>query len=304
MRHLLTLFDVSGDEIEHIFSIAAELKAKWKQGVREPLLAERVLGLLFSKPSLRTRVSFEAAMIHLGGTSLFLGQDVGWGSRESAADFGRVLSQYIDALVCRAHQHELIVELAKYCSCPVINGLTNRAHPCQALADLFTLQELRGTLDGCKLAFVGDGNNVARSLAVACAKLGARFALASPAKYSFESDFVLELKEACPGAEIVTTEDPVAAVNGADAVYTDVWSSMGQEAEAQQRKHDFARYQVDQKLMQHAPGAHFLHCLPAHRGEEVTDEVIDGRQSVVLPQAANRMHVQKAILAWLLADNV
>lgn len=300
MRHLLTLFDVSRDEVEHIFSIAAELKAKWQQDVREPLLAQRVLGLLFSKPSLRTRVSFEAAMIHLGGTSLFLGQDVGWGSRESAADFGSVLSQYIDGLVCRAHQHEILVELSKYCSCPVINGLTDRAHPCQALADMFTLQELRGTLKGCKLAFVGDGNNVARSLAVACAKLGARFALASPTKHSFDPGFASQVEEEVPGAEIVTTEDPIAAVRDADAVYTDVWSSMGQEAEAQQRRQDFAQYQVDQKLMRHAPRAYFLHCLPAHRGEEVTEDVIDGPQSVVLQQAANRMHVQKAILAWLL----
>ncbi len=301
MRHLLTLLDVSRNEIEDIFSWAANLKDQWREGQRQMLLPGRVLGLLFSKPSLRTRVSFEAAMAHLGGMALYLGGDVGWGSRESPADFGRVLSQYTDAIVCRTHEHRVIEELAQYCACPVINGLTSKGHPCQALADLFTLQELKGSLAGRKLVFVGDGNNVARSLAIGCAKLGVHFTLASPAKYAFEQDFLTSIQNQAGAARISTLSDPVAAVQDADVVYTDVWSSMGQEAERQQRLSDFAAYRVDEQLMRHAPDAHFLHCLPARRGEEVTDTVIDGPQSAIVHQAANRMHVQKGILAWLLS---
>jgi ornithine carbamoyltransferase len=304
MRHLLTLFDLTSAEIEALFALAMRLKEQWQQALRPPLLSGRVLGLLFSKPSLRTRVSFEAAMVHLGGTSLYLGQDVGWGSRESVPDFARVLSQYTDAIVCRTHQHATLRELAECCTCPVINGLTDLAHPCQALADLFTLHELKGDLAGRKLAFVGDGNNVARSLAVACAKLQVQFSLASPPKYSLDAHFLQQLRADVPEARIQMTDDPLEAVQDADAVYTDVWSSMGQESEAAQRRLDFTGFQVNAELMKHAPEACFLHCLPARRGEEVTDDVMDGERSAILAQAANRMHVQKAILAWLLTGSM
>jgi len=302
MRHLTTIADLSSQEIEHIFSITEDLKAKYDGGLREALLPGRVMALLFEKPSLRTRVSFEAGMSHLGGTSLMLGTETGFGkNRESLEDFGRVLSQYVDVIVCRANEHSTVVRLAQHADCSVINGLTDEAHPCQALADLYTLRECLGMLDEKKLAYVGDGNNVARSLARACGKLGVRMAVAAPQGYQFSDDYLALLKSEVPDLELEVTDDPAAAVREADAVYTDVWASMGQEKEKAQRKKVFAPYQVDAGLMAHAPqDAVFMHCLPAHRGEEVTDEVIDGEASVVVAQAANRMHVQKGILAWML----
>ena len=301
MRHLLTLLELSSEEIERVFAISKELKDKLQQGIRQPILPGRVMAMLFEKPSLRTRVSFETAMAHLGGTTLFLGAEVGWGKRETAADFSQVLSQYVDVVVCRANSHTRVEELAKYCTCPVINGLTDTAHPCQALADLFTLDEIHGPLAGKRLAYIGDANNVARSLAICCAKLGVEMAIASPKQYSFGRDFLDGLVRQAPDVKLLQTEDPREAVKGAVGVYTDVWTSMGQEAESAIRRQALAAYQVNAKLMEHAPeGAVFLHCLPARRGEEVTDEVIDGHYSAVLVQAANRMHVQKGLLAWLL----
>src|SRR5688500_16788259 len=193
MRHVLSILDLSASEIQQIFAITTDLKAKLVKGVREPLLPGRVMALLFEKPSLRTRVSFETAMVHLGGQTLFLGEDVGWGKRESAADFGQVISQYVDDVVCRTYGHARPVELADHCTCPVINGLTDEAHPCQALADLFTLDEIHGPLEGKRLAYIGDANNVARSLAVVCGKLGVEFAIASPAKYQFGRPFLEQL---------------------------------------------------------------------------------------------------------------
>lgn len=301
IKHLLTLGDLSAAEIERIFAIARDLKTRYEEGLREALLPGRVMGLLFEKPSLRTRVSFEAGMIHLGGSTVFLGEEAGWGSRESMADFGRVLSQYVDVLVVRAKSHQTVEELSRYCSCPVINGLTDYEHPCQILADLFTLRELVGRLPGHTLAFVGDSNNVARSLAVGCGKLGLRFAIASPKGYQFDETFLARLQDEVPRLEMLVTTDPAEAVKDATAVYTDVWASMGQEAEQAQRQRDFAAYQVNAALMKHArPDAYFMHCLPAHREEEVASEVIDSPHSVVIEQAANRLHVQKGILAWLL----
>ena len=240
-------------------------------------------------------------MTHLGGATQFLGADVGWGKRESIADFAGVLGQYVDVIVCRANGHTRVDELAQHAACPVINGLTDQAHPCQALADLFTLREVCGGLQGRKLAYVGDANNVARSLAVACAKLSVKLAIASPAGYELDPAFLAEIRRDSPKAEIELTDDPTVAVQQADAVYTDVWTSMGQEAEEDQRRRIFAPYQVNAALMARAPrNAIFLHCLPARRGEEVTAEVIDGPQSRVLDQAANRLHAQKGLLAWLL----
>ncbi len=301
MRHFLAMADLTPAEIERVFSIAKDLKAKFAQGRREPLLPGRVMAMLFEKKSLRTRVSFEVAMAHLGGTAMFLGEEVGFGSRESLADFARVLSEYVDVIVVRAKRHDTASQIAEYSSCTVINGLTDYAHPCQAMADLFTLRELFGSLRGRTLAWVGDGNNVARSLAVGCGKVGMRFAMATPGAYQFDAAFLDTLARQVPKLELLVTTDPIAAVRDAIAVYTDVWASMGQESEMENRRRDFAPYQVNEALMSRMQkGAVFMHCLPARRGEEVTDEVIDGPQSVVVQQAANRMHAQKGILAWLL----
>jgi ornithine carbamoyltransferase len=302
MRHVLTLADLTTAEIERIFSITEDLKTKYEKGLREPLLPGRVMALLFEKPSLRTRVSFEAAMVHLGGSSLFLGQDVGFGRRESVADFGRVLGEYVDVIVLRANRHATAVDLAEHCPCPVINGLTDFGHPCQALADLYTIRELvGGRLQGRTLAWIGDANNVSRSVALGCGKLGVKLVMAVPPKYQFSAASLDWIRRQTPSLDLTVTADPVEAVCDAVAIYTDVWTSMGQEAEREIRRADFASYQVNAQLMAHAQkGAFFMHCLPARRGEEVTDEVIDGPQSVVVQQAANRMHVQKGILAWLL----
>jgi len=301
MRHLLNVSDLTTDEILRIFALSADLKAKFRAGVREPLLPGRVMALVFEKQSLRTRVSFQSAMTHLGGGSMMLGDDAGFGKRESIADFTRVLSEMVDVIVLRTKAHQTVVEAAKYSSCSVINGLTDQSHPCQALADLFTIRESAGTLEGQKLAWVGDANNVARSLAMACGLLGVEFAVASPKGYDFDEPFVAKLHAKAPGVKFLVTRDPVEAVRGAAAVYTDVWASMGQEAEEAQRRRDFADYQVNGKLMAAAgPTARFMHCLPAKRGEEVTDEVMDSPYSIIVEQAANRMHVQKGVLAWLL----
>ncbi len=301
MRHLLTLADLTTAELERIFSITEDLKNKCQQGLREPLLPGRVMALLFEKPSLRTRVSFEAGMAHLGGSSMFLGNEVGFGRRESIADFARVLGEYADVVVVRANLHQTVVEMARYCTCSVINGLTDFGHPCQALADLYTVREMVGKVAGHTIGWIGDANNVARSLAVGCGKLGIRLVMATPRKYQFDQKSLAWIKQQSPDLDFTVTTDPIEAVRDAVAVYTDVWASMGQESEKEARRHEFAAYQVNAKVMAHAPkGAFFLHCLPAHRGEEVTDDVIDGPQSAVIQQAANRMHAQKGILAWML----
>ncbi len=301
MRHLITLADLEPSEIERIFSITEDLKSKFARGLREPLLPGRTMALLFEKQSLRTRVSFEAGMTHLGGSAMFLGSDVGFGRRESMADFGQVLSKYVDVIVVRANRHQTVVELAGHCTCSVINGLTDFAHPCQAMGDLYTMRELGGSLGGRTLAWVGDANNVARSLALGCGKVGMKMIVAGPEKYQFDEQTLAMLKRDVPDLDLTVTTDPVEAVRDAMAIYTDVWASMGQESERELRRRDFADYQVNAKLLAHAQkGAVFMHCLPARRGEEVTDEVIDGPQSIVVRQAANRLHAQKGILAWML----
>jgi ornithine carbamoyltransferase len=301
MRHLLNVSDLSTDEILRIFALSEDLKEKFNRGIREPLLPGRVMALLFEKQSLRTRVSFQSAMTHLGGASMLLGDDAGFGKRESLADFTRVLSEMVDVIVLRTKSHKTVEDVAAHSACSVINGLTDQSHPCQALADLFTLREEVGRLQGAKLAWVGDANNVARSLAMGCGLLGVDFAVASPAGYEFDEAFVERLAKKAPGGRFTATRDPLEAVRGAAAVYTDVWASMGQEAEQEKRRRDFADYQVTAKLMAAASrSAKFMHCLPARRGEEVTDEVMDAPYSIVVEQAANRMHVQKGILAWLL----
>ncbi len=301
MRHLLTLNDLSAEEIQRIFALTQDIKTKFQNGVREPLFPGRVMALLFEKPSLRTRVSFQAGMAHLGGTSMMLGDDVGFGHRERVDDFTRVLCEFVDVIVMRCKQHKTVEQVAKYATCSVVNGLTDQAHPCQALADLFTLREHVGDLHGAKLAWVGDGNNVACSVALGCGLLGIEFSIATPPGYELPASFFQSLLKRCPEMKMTSSNDPHQVVEGASAVYTDVWTSMGQEQEKEQRKHDFADYQVNQKLMASAPEeALFMHCLPAHRGEEVSNEVLDSPKSVVVQQAGNRMHVQKGVLAWLL----
>ena len=302
-RHFLDLFDVSADEARMLLDRAVALKAKPFEPPGHA--AGKILGLIFEKPSLRTRLSFEAAMAGLGGLSTFLrGKDVGLGVRESVRDFARVVSQYVAALAVRTFAHGKVEELARHASIPIINALSDDAHPCQAMADLLTVRETFGRLDpSIKVVFVGDGNNVARSLAVACTLLGVSFVLAAPPDYDFPATFRARFEEAFPGRPLVMQHDPLVAVSGAHVVYTDVWASMGQEDEAAVRMSVFAPYQVNADLLARADrSAIFLHCLPAHRGEEVTEDVLDSDRSRIIPQAANRLHFQKALLDWLLTE--
>ena len=304
-KHFITLDDVQTVQLYRIFQIAEEIKADVKNGVRKPILAGKTIAMIFEKQSLRTRVSFEAGMTQLGGGTMFLGADVGFGKRESTADFSRVLSSMVDAIVFRTYKHESIVEMAKYAACPVINALSDAAHPCQVLADLLTVKEEFGDWNGLKLAWVGDSNNVAVSLVRICAKLGVRLAIASPKGYDFNQKTLKSLVGPKPanGFLLEMTPDPAVAVKDADAVYTDVWTSMGQEAEEAERKKAFGPYQVNERLMKKAKkNAIFLHCLPAKRGVEVTDGVMDSPQSRVVAQSENRMHAQKGLLVWLLTD--
>ncbi len=301
MQHLLTLFDIDPAELRLVLATAQTLKQRLSVGDRPPVLERLVLAMLFEKPSLRTRVSFETGIAQLGGASLFLGEDVGWGKRESAADFTNVLGQFVDAVVCRAKSHDRVEQLASFNALPVINGLTDLCHPCQALADVMTMAESLGDYRDKSLVFVGDGNNVAHSLALICAMLNMKFTLACPAGYTMDDGWLKRVTAAYPQAAIEQIHDAKQAVAGADAVYTDVWTSMGQEAEMAQRKQAFRPYQVNAQLMACAPShARVLHCLPAVRGEEITDEVIDSPQSDVISQAGNRMHAQKGLLVWLL----
>ena len=302
MRHVLSLFDMNTAEIEKVLDLAAEYKSRLHNGDRPQLLAGHTVGLLFEKPSLRTRVSFESLTTHLGGNSLFLGEDVGWGVREPLCDFMPILTSYLDLLVIRAKSHAKVEEAVSFSRCPVINGLTDISHPCQAFADILTVREIAGDkFPNCHVAYVGDANNVAYSLALICSKLGVRMSIGAPAGYQFESSFIDQLNEENGNSLIRQTDNVSEAVDGADFVYTDVWTSMGQEAESKQRMKDFADYEVNEALMgQASPDAKFLHCLPARRGEEVTAEVIDSGRSAVVQQANNRLHAQKGLVIWLL----
>ncbi len=299
MPHFIDLLDWDGEQILKLLKEAARLKKAHAKGKHKLRLAGKVLGMIFEKPSLRTRVSFQAGMAQLGGQAVFLnGKEAGLGKRESLADIARTICEYVDAIVLRTFQHENVVEFARWSSKPVINGLSDYYHPCQALGDLLTVRECCGDLEGKTIAFVGDGNNVARSLAVACGKVGMRFILAAPPSYRFDRPFLKAYQEHVNG-RLEETDDPVKAVADADVIYTDVWASMGQEGEAKTRGKHFEAYQVNAELLKAAPkGVKVMHCLPAHRGEEITDEVLDGPQSVAFPQAGNRMHAQMALLAW------
>jgi ornithine carbamoyltransferase len=287
--------------LRHLLAEAARLKAAHARGIPANSLARKVVALVFEKPSLRTRVSFESGVAQLGGTSLYLpGNEVGLGWRETHADFARTMSRFVDAMVLRVYKQETVEKMAEFGGVPVVNGLSDRSHPCQALADLLTVQEAFGSVEGRTIAFIGDGNNVAMSLAVGCEKLGATFRLACPPGYEFDDEFRSHYKSEFGKLPPEATHDPLAAVADADVIYTDVWTSMGQEAERDERLHRFAPFQVNAKLLAAAPArCKVLHCLPAHRGEEITDDVLDGPQSAVFDQAENRLHAQKAVLEWL-----
>lgn len=305
MRHFLSIADQSTQELTGLLELAVELKRAWNEGGNEALLKDKVLAMVFQKPSLRTRVSFDMAMRHLGGDALYLSpSEIGLGKREAIADVSRVLSGYVDAIMARVFDHQHILELAEYSSVPVINGLSDYNHPCQAMADVLTILERFGELEGLRVTFVGDGNNVAVSLLFACAKLGMDFTLAAPEGYQLP---VSALEQAQlfadeSGTTIRTIHDPQQAVEGANVIYTDTWISMGQEEEAERRRKVFPPYQVNSGLVEMADSEVIvLHCLPAHRGEEITDDVADGSHSMIFQQAKNRMHAQKAILVRLLA---
>src|SRR4051794_2862816 len=302
MRHFLTIIDHDSDTLRHLLDEAARLKAEVTRGQFHDTLRHKIVGLVFEKPSLRTRVSFEAGVAQLGGSSLFqAGSEVGLGVRETVADFARTMSQFVDCIVLRVFRHATVEGVAKHAGVPVINGLSDTSHPCQAMADVLTLQETAGDVAGKTIAFIGDGNNVARSLAVLCGKLGIKFILARPEGYGFPAEFATNYTTRVSPALPEETSDPAAAVKAADVIYTDVWTSMGQEAEREERLRVFAPYQVNAALLKKAPrNAKVLHCLPAHRGEEITEDVLEGPASVVFQQAGNRMHAQKAILEWLL----
>jgi ornithine carbamoyltransferase len=268
-------------------------------------LQNKIAGLVFEKPSLRTRVSFEAGIAQLGGTSLFqAGSEVGLGARESLADFARTMSQYVNFIILRVFKHSTVTGVAEHATVPVINALSDTSHPCQAMADMLTIQECFGDVKGKTVVFVGDGNNVARSLAIACAKLGTKFILACPAGYGFPADFLAKYTKQVSPKTPDEIRDPLQAVKSADVIYTDVWTSMGQEEEYKQRLSAFAAYQVNRGLLKAAPKhVKIMHCLPAHRDEEITNDAIESPASVVFQQAGNRMHAQKAILEWLTTRN-
>ena len=300
MRHFISLFDISQEELRAILTIGEQVKALLRKGSRPAWLSGHVLAMLFEKPSLRTRVSFETGISHFGGSAMFLGQEVGWQSRESTADFIRVLAEYTDFVVCRSKLHQSVLDLAQFNCVPIINGLTDLSHPCQALADLMTMRQVFPDLTGKRITFVGDGNNVSRSLALASAMTGVRFRLLGPTEYFMTDDEVGRIKKHYPQVDIVQTDDPKVALAEADFVYTDVWTSMGQEAESEQRRKDFADFQLNGDLLRIArPDCRVLHCLPAKRGEEITDEVMDCSQSMVIDQAGNRLHAQKGLILWL-----
>ena len=298
-RDLLNFNGLAREEMEGIFKLAQHLKAKQRRGVVHPLLAHKSLAMIFEKPSLRTRVTFEAGMIQLGGHAIFLGpNEIQLGVRETPADCARSLSRWVDIITVRTYSQKTLEEIAQYASVPVINALTDESHPCQVLADCLTLIEHRGKLDGLKIVFVGDGNNMVNSWMEAAAILPITFALACPPGYEPNPD--IEQRARQNGAHITITHSVKEAVSEADAIYTDVWTSMGQEEEFARRSRAFIRFQVNETVLSMAKNdALVMHCLPAHRDQEITHEVLEGPQSIVFDQAENRLHVQKAVMVWL-----
>lgn len=301
-RHLISIHDLSAAEVAGLFRLAADVKANPNDYSK--VLRRQSLAMIFEKSSTRTRVSFEVGMVQMGGHALFLSsRDIQLGRGEPVSDTAQVLSRFVNGIMARTFSHQTVVDLARFGTVPVINGLTDDLHPCQALTDYFTLLEVFGDLKGRKIAYVGDGNNMAHSLLFGAAKVGMDIAIASPKGYQVQEKYLRQAQEdaAAAGTQILLTESPQEAVVGADCVTTDVWASMGQEDEAQQRLQAFHGFMVDPALMERAKKeAVFLHCLPAHRGEEVAAEVVDGPQSRIFDEAENRLHVQKAILLWLM----
>jgi len=295
-RDLTSIFDLNKDEIYKIFDITRELKDKQKKGIEHKLLKDKTLAMIFEKPSLRTRVTFETGMTQLGGHAIYLAPaDIQLGKRESVADVAKNLSRWVDIIMARVFSHKNIKELAKNANVPVINGLCDLEHPCQILCDLFTVIEKKGDLSKIVLAYVGDGNNVCNSFVAASALLGFKMTVATPDGYEPDKDYLKKARN------VKWTNNPKEAVKDADVIYTDVWASMGQESEAEQRKKIFRPFQLNNELLKNTQKKDYLimHCLPAHRGEEITDEVIDGPHSIVFDQAENRIHIQKGIMVFL-----
>ncbi|MEJ5350967.1 MAG: ornithine carbamoyltransferase [Melioribacteraceae bacterium] len=303
-KDLISIADLSLEEIYEIFDVAKTLKEKLYVGEEHHLLKGKTLGMIFSKPSTRTRISFETGMYQLGGHAMYFNQnDLQLGKSENIHDTAKVLSRYLNGIMIRTFSHQDVIDLAKYATIPVINGLTDLLHPCQVLTDIFTILEKKRKLQGLKLAYIGDGNNVAHSLLNGCSKVGIDISIASPKGYEPKKEIVDNAIETAKymGSKVEIINDPIQAVKNADIVYTDVWASMGQEKEAEERKKVFQKFQVNLELVKHAKEDYlFMHCLPAHRGEEVVDEVIDSQNSVVFDEAENRLHVQKAIMALVM----
>ncbi len=303
-KDLISINDLTLEEIYQIFDVSKTLKEKLYIGEPHPVLDGKTLGMIFAKPSTRTRISFETGIYQLGGIGMYFGpNDLQLGRSENISDTAQVLSRYLSGIMIRTFDHNDVIELAKYASIPVINGLTDLLHPCQVLTDLFTVLEKKRKLQGLKLAYIGDGNNMAHSLLNGCSKVGMDLSIASPSGYKPDEEIVKNARANAKymGSKIEILEDPVEAVKNADVVYTDVWASMGQEKESEERKKKFAKYQVNPKLVKHAKEDYlFMHCLPAHRGEEVVNEVADSPNSVIFDEAENRLHVQKAIMALVM----
>lgn len=303
-KDFLCLADFSAEELTYLLDLAAELKMMQKEGIPYQPLKGKTLGMIFEKASTRTRISFEVGIYQLGGQGMFFSnRDLQIGRGEPISDTAQVISRYLDGIMIRTFEHEKVEELAKYASIPVINGLTDTFHPCQILADFQTIIEKKGSLKGLKLAYVGDGNNMANSMMIGSAKLGMHVSIASPEGYMPEAEVVDLAKGfgAISGSKVTITDNPKEAVMDADIIYTDVWASMGQEAEQEKRAKIFAPYQVNSQLARYADDDYlFMHCLPAHRGEEVSADIIDGKHSVIFDEAENRLHAQKAIMAAIM----
>jgi ornithine carbamoyltransferase len=303
-KHFISLNDLTADQFGGLLAVATYLKRRRAQGIAEHALAGKTLAMIFEKPSLRTRLSFEVAMTELGGRSLYVrGEEVGMGVREPTRDVARVLSRYVQGIMARVFKHQSIVDLAAHGSVPVINGLSDECHPCQALADFLTIKEHLGTIGGLRVVFIGDANNVARSLARAAVLAGSQFVLACPKDYAFTQTDITSFGAAW-GRQVIQVHDPAAAVAGAHVLYTDVWTSMGQEAEKAQRLQAFRGYQINDALIAKArDDVRIMHCLPAHRDEEITDSAVEHPRSIIFDQAENRLHAQKAILRLVMAND-
>jgi ornithine carbamoyltransferase len=298
-RNFITMFDLNREEILQIFELTKKLKDSQKKGIEHKILKDKTLAMVFEKPSLRTRVTFETGMTHLGGHAIYLAPaDIQLGKRETVPDAARNLSRWVDIIMARVFAHKTVEDLAKSASIPVINGLSDLEHPCQIMADLFTISEKKGALENLTIAYVGDGNNVCNSFISASIIIGFKLNIATPAGYEPNKQYTEKAKNN------VLTHNPKEAIVGADIIYTDVWASMGQESEAAKRQQIFMPFQINRELLKHVNKDYLvMHCLPAHRGEEITDEVIDGVNSVVLDQAENRLHAQKGIMVWLSQNN-